>query len=248
MPFNANTDTTGKRWADFLDVSDFIAGAAGTGYIPYPESTDPDKRTEYRSHRVNYNADDDPGVPERHGEYKQGNKADEPYYIKKTVLDRNSDGILDYLPIIDDGLAATAPSGALVSGGRVRHYTVSEGFYKQAATRFPHHLPPTYDTAKGTIAYPTIVPDPVAAMTVIDGPSGTQTGTFTLTLRFQEDYSAAGQAQIAASHDLANEELFTALQTALSADVGDSTVTVNRPRGGGCVVAVSGDGGAPARL
>ena len=225
VPFNANTDTTGKRWASFLDVSDFIAGAAGTGYIPYPESTDVAKRTEYRSHRLLYNSEDDPGVPARHGEYKQGNKADEPYYITKTVLDRNSDGILDYLPIIDDGLAATASNSALISGGRVRHYTVSVGFYKQAGTKFPHHLPPTYD---GTIDYPAVI-TPVAAMTVIDVPSGTQTGPFTVTLRFQEDYSAAGHGQSAAAHDLANEELLTTLQTALSADVGDSTVTVNRP-------------------
>ena len=223
VPFSADTDTTGQRLARFLDASDFLAGAGDEGYIPYPESTDPDKATEYRSHRIRYNAEDDPGAPATlYGQYKLGG----PYRIKKTDLDRNSDGILEYLPLIDDGLAEDNGQGELVSGGRVRHYTVSEGFYKQAATKFPHHLPPTYD---GTIDYPEVVKEPVAAMTEIDGPSGTQTGTFTLTLRFQEDYSAAGQTQIAASHDLANEELFTTLQTTLSADVGDATVTVNRP-------------------
>ena len=238
VPFNARTHKAGKRWGEFMDASAFIEGAGDNGYIPYPESTDVAKRTQYRDHRKQFTSTSpDPeytgsNPQERYNVYARGHKVEEPYYIKKTDLDRNDDGLLDYLPIIDNGLEdRDLVYNNIVSDGRVRHYTVSPGFYAEdvEAKKFPHLFPPTYDTAKGTIAYPTIVPDPVAAMTVIDGPSGTQTGTFTLTLRFQEDYSAAGQAQIAASHDLANEELFTALQTALSADVGDSTVTVNRP-------------------
>ena len=215
VPFGANSDNGGTRWGEYMDASAFIAGAP---YIPYPEGTGT-KKTEYRSHRILYNADDDPGVPARHGEYKQGNKADEPYYIKKTDLDRNSDGLLDYLPVIDDGLADRAPSGALVSGGRVRHYTVSEGFYEHAATRFPHLFPPTYNTAKGRIYYPTVVKR-VAAMTEIDVPSGPQTGTFTVTLRFQEDHGELGI--FAPSH---GEDVFTTLQTALAANVENGTVS-----------------------
>ncbi len=229
VPFGANTDLLGKRWAEFMDVSGFIEGAGDNGYIPYPESTAP-KNTEYRSHRLAYSASEaaQAGNPMLRGVYKRGGQN---YRIKKTDLDRNSDGFLDYLPVIDNGLATLALGGLPESGGRVRHYTVSEGFYKQPGTEFPHYFPPTYDTtAKGTIAYPEVVKDSVAAMTeIVDVPSGTQTGTFTLALRFQEDYTAAGHVKTAASHDLANEELFTALQTALSADVGDSTVTVNRP-------------------
>ena len=239
VPFGDNTGVGGTRWGAFMDASAFIEGAGvGNGYIPYPEGTGA-KRTQYRHHRLAFSERNKDtawmGVAEhRYGVYTLGNLVDEPYYIKKTDLDRNNDGLLDYLPIIDDGLTETNAHGQLISDGRIRHYTVSAGFYEEQvkAKEFPHLFPPTYDTAaslEGPLAYPTVVPDPVAAMTVIDVPSGTQTGTFTLTLRFQEDYSAAGQAQIAASHDLANAELFTALQTALSADVGDSTVTVSRP-------------------
>ena len=210
VPFGDNSDTgqQGKRWAEFMDASALFK--AGETFFPYPEGTGA-KRGEYRHHRVL-----------QAGVYtKGGNLVFTPEHF-----DRNSDGFLDYLPIIDNTV------GNANSGGRVQHYTVSAGFYRDSRLTFPHYFPPTYDTAtspEGPIAYPAVVKDPVAAMTVIDELSGTQTGPFTLTLRFQEDYSPLGHGQSAAAHDLANEKLFTALQTALSADVGDSTVTVNRP-------------------
>ena len=246
VPFGANTAIDGSRWRAFLDASAFIEGAP---YVPYPDSSVEAKKTQYRSHRETYSAtDQDPdyvGDPaDRYGVYKDSG---EIYQIKKTDLDRNDDGLLDYLPVIDDVVDYVAPDPLPtrqsdldevrekerqrpLADGRVRHYTVSTGFYRRhAATKFPHLFPPTYNTAKGAIYYPGIVKEPVAAMTEIDGPSGTQTGTFTLTLRFQEDYSAAGQTQTAAYHDLTDEELLSTLQTTLSAGVEGGTVTVSRP-------------------
>ena len=103
------------------------------------------------------------------------------------------------------------------------------GFYDadEQGQYFRHHLPPTYDGRQGVIHYPRLVAQPVAAMTEIDVPSGIQTGPFTLTLRFQEDYGPDGKT--AAYHDVTSEELLLTLQTALSAGVGDRPVTVSRP-------------------
>ena len=96
------------------------------------------------------------------------------------------------------------------------------GFYDAAGNGkyFRHHLPPTYDDAtKGRIHYPRIVAAYVAAMTEIVVPSGTQTGPFRVTLRFQEDY---GDFQAAPSH---GEDVVATLQTALAAAFEDGTVS-----------------------
>ena len=220
VPFSSATDVSGERWAQFLDVSAFIAGAP---YEPYPDSTNVAKRTEYRHHRVAYQASDRPAPPaNRVGVYKLGNP-DEPYYIEKSDLDRNDDGILDYMPVIDNKVDSTDPADATTKknkDGRVDHYTVSMGFYRDhPETKLPHYFPPTYNTAKGRIYYPRVLEGYVAAMTEIDGPSGTQTGTFRVTLRFQEDY---GDFQTAPAH---GEDALAALQAALSANVENGTVT-----------------------
>ena len=214
VPFGANSDNGGKRWGEFMDASAFIAGAP---YIPYPEASAP-KNTEYRHHRLSFSSENPDTAwtgtaAHRYGVYERGGVN---YQIKKTDLDRNDDGLLDYLPIIDDSLTETNAHGQLISDGRVRHYTVSEGFYKQPETKFPHHYPPTYN---GRIHYPRVLEGYVAAMTEIDGPSGTQTGTFRVTLRFQEDY---GDFQTAPAH---GEDALAALQAALSANVENGTVT-----------------------
>ena len=138
----------------------------------------------------------------------------------KDLFDSNSDGLIDYLLPIDRD--SSGP------GLDPWHYMVRQSFYDTKASDFRHYLPPTYDdAAKGRIHYPRLVAQPVAAMTEIDVPSGTQTGPFTLTLRFQEDYGPDGKT--AAYHDVTSEELLLTLQTALSAGVGDGTVTVSRP-------------------
>ena len=243
VPFGANNPNLGKRWRDFMDASAFIAGAP---YVPYPGATGA-KRTEYRDHRRRFSAtDQDPdytGDPaDRYDIYKVGNKTEEPYYIERSDLDRNGDGLLDYLPVIDDAVedyvapdpyptdpleiqaeqraAAAHATNKKNADGRIRHYTVSRGFYREhAATAFPHLFPPTYDTAKGRIYYPRVLEGYVAATTEIDGPSGTQTGTFTVTLRFQEDYV---DFQTAPSH---GEDVVATLQTALAASVENGTVS-----------------------
>ena len=233
VPFGANTANSGKRWGAFMDATAFIAGAP---YVPYPDTTGA-KRTEYRDHRITHKAGDDPAPPpELVGRYKSGNP-DEPYLIEKSDLDRNGDGLLDYLPVIDDVVDFVSPTvrptdpgdlAALVEketnrtnkDGRVDHYTVSTGFYRDhPETKFPHHFPPTYDTAKGRIYYPTVVKR-VAAMTEIDVPSGPQTGTFRVTLRFQEDHGELGT--FAPSH---GEDVVATLQTALAANVENGTVS-----------------------
>ena len=226
VPFADDSDDNsgGKRLSNFLDVSDFLAGAGDEGYIPYPESPVEAKKTQYREHRLTFsstNPDTDwTGIPEhRYGVYELGG----PYRIKKTDLDRNGDGILEYMPVIDDGLAETNAHGQLISDGRVRHYTVSEGFYKQPGTEFPHHLPPTYDTAeKDPIYYPRVIDEYVGATPKLDVPTETQTGTFMVTLRFQEDYGDAGK--VAPLHDT-SEDVLAALQAALAAGVENGTVT-----------------------
>ena len=190
VPFGATGADFGKRWHDFLDPSSFIAGA------PYP--------LRYRHH----------DTPTR--------QLEGPQEFSRKVLDRNSDGLLDYLPVIEDQISHP--------GRPARHYAVrdrrvvvtnvvvqEQGFYDDK--EFPHHFPPTYDTAKGAIHYPRVIEAYVAAMTEIDVPSGTQTGPFMVTVRFQEDY---GDFQAAPSH---GEDVLATLQAALAANVAHGTVT-----------------------
>ena len=170
VPFGFNNPNVGRRWGTFMDASAFIAGAP---YVPYPDSSEPAKKTQYRDHRQKHSNDDRPvPPPDLVGKYKPG---EEVYNIEKSDLDRNDDGLLDYLPVIDDvveeyvapipypamGTQAyrdeqTAERNHREADGRVRHYTVSKGFYEQPGTEFPHLFPPTYDTAKGRIYYPTV--------------------------------------------------------------------------------------------
>ena len=189
VPFGTRIpDTGGLQWSDFHDVSAFLAGAP---YDPDPYNPNPALTQTYRRHGT---ADDNEGT----------------FRVTQALLDRNSDGLLDYLPAIEN----PAPTIIL-------HYMVRSSFYAQSETEFPHHFPPTYDTAKGAIHYPRVIEAYVAAMTEIDVPSGTQTGPFRVTLRFQEDY---GDFQAAPAHDTSDEGL-AALQAALVAGVEHGTVT-----------------------
>ena len=189
VPFGATSDSGGSRWSFFSDVSAFLAGAP---YDPDPDNPNPALTQTYRRHGT---ANDNEGT----------------FRVTQALLDRNNDGLLDYLPPIDQ----------LAPGGTVSHYMVRRAFYEKPGTEFPHHFPPTYDTAKGAIHYPRIIEGYVAAMTEIDVPSGTQTGPFRVTLRFQEDY---GDFQAAPAHDT-SEEVRAALQAALAAGVEHGTVT-----------------------
>ena len=131
------------------------------------------------------------------------------FVVDRALLDRNNDGLLDYFPPIDQVRAGTT----------VAHYMVRSSFYRRSGREFPHHFPPTYDTAKGAIHYPRVIEAYVAAMTEIDVPLGTQTGPFRVTLRFQEDY---GDFQAAPAH---GEDVLATLQAALAANVAHGTVT-----------------------
>ena len=236
VPFGSNNPNLGKRWGEFMDASAFIAGAP---YIPYPEGSGA-KRTQYRDHRQKHSTDDRPApAADLVGKYKDGG---EVYNIEKSDLDRNNDGLLDYLPVIDDVVepyVRPVPYPAMgtpaylaeqekeknhrEADGRIRHYTVSKGFYEEQvkAKEFPHLFPPTYNTAeKGPIYYPRIG-EYVGATPKLDVP-GTQTGTFTVTLRFQEDYGDA--EKVAPLHDT-SEDVLAALQAALAANVENGTVT-----------------------
>ena len=254
VSFGSNNYTAGKRLREFFDVSAFITGGpysifpegSATAVDNDPGLTQADvdlnptdnikytyaagdgvtlKRTQYRSHRREFNAHEaariltkDANAPNVTGLYGRG---EPPYHgIRNIDLDRNSDGLIDYFPIVDIEADSTN------ANGRVRHYAVSDGFYEHhAETKFPHYFPPTYNTAKGRIYYPRVLEGYVAAMTEIDGPSGTQTGTFRVTLRFQEDY---GDFQTAPAH---GEDVVAALQAALAANVENGTVSGLSRRG-----------------
>ena len=133
------------------------------------------------------------------------------FVVDRALLDRNNDGLLDYFPPIDQVRAGTT----------VAHYMVRRAFYAQSGTEFPHRFPPTYDTAKGAIHYPRVIEAYVAAKTEIDVPSGTQTGPFRVTLRFQEDY---GDFQALPAH-ATSDEVLAALRAALAAGIEHGTVT-----------------------
>ena len=153
------------------------------------------------------------------GVYKRSN--DFPFYLKREHLDRNGDGIPEYLPVIDTQLDTLTMWNEPFSNGRIQHYAVSDGFYhhEEYGQELPHYRPPTYDdTAKGAIHYPRVVTGYVAATPKIDSLE-TQTGTFMVTLRFQEDY---GDFQVAPVH---GEDVFATLQAALAANVANGTVT-----------------------
>ena len=187
VPFGAVTDAGGRRWSHFHDVSAFLAGAP---YDPNPGHSNP--RT-YRHHAIS-------------DILHAGT-----FVVDRALLDRNNDGLLDYLPPIDQ----------LRPGTTVAHYMVRRSFYAQSGREFPHHFPPTYDTAKGAIHYPWIVAAYVGATPTLD-PLGTQTGPFRVTLRFQEDY---GDFQAVPSHDDTSDEVLAALRAALAAGVEHGTVT-----------------------
>ena len=133
------------------------------------------------------------------------------FRFERTTFDRNGDNILDYIPVID----------TLQPNGPVFHYAVRNQFYVDRQHKFPHYRPPTYDTVKGRIHYPKVV-ERVGATPKLD-PTETQTGTFTVTLRFQEDYGDVGQFPV--THD-PSEEVLATLQAALVAGVEHGTVTL----------------------
>ena len=184
------------------------------------------KRVQYRHHADSFNSDENTyfnnnnlvsvathGFTNFDGVYKRAENY--PFYIERKHLDRNNDGILDYLPVIDNQVDGGGENQR-TANGRVQHYSVSRGFYEQKGTEFPHLFPPTYN---GRIHYPKVVTGYVAATPKLDVPSGTQTGTFTVTLRFQEDYS---DFQTAPVH---GEDALATLQAALAANVENGTVT-----------------------
>ena len=242
VPFGATTaHGDGGRWTNFLDPTDFIAGAP---YLAYPDTNAVDDDPGFTNVQgKSYTAGEDLSYRLKSGQYRHfsdsyslpeatrvGNLALRevykrgvgpfPFNIKSTDLDRNGDGILDYFPVIDTEVGTTT------ANGRVRHYLVSDGFYTQdlpgrPKPKFPHHKPPTYDTTlKDPIYYPRVIEGFVGATPTID-PPGTQTGTFMVTLRFQEDY---GDFQFAPDHDT-SEDVLAALQAALAANVANGTVT-----------------------
>ena len=188
------------------------------------------KSEQYRHWNDSYSSDEathitaEGLVPEGHpftNFYEVYKRGVGPFHgIRKIDLDRNGDGVLDLLPIVDNRVDSSVADTKRRTNGRVGHYTVSAGFYSDSRYRpeFPHHKPPTYDTAKGPIHYPTVISGYVAATPKLDSP-GPQTGTFMVTLRFQEDYS---DFQTAPSH---GEDALAALQAALAANVANGTVT-----------------------
>ena len=253
-----STDLTAIRhedkygfWVPFFDANvdaDTVNGRGGRGWHTF---LDPTLFIENAPYSLRYRHRDE------NGNNAARNFEGPAIYTKADLFDSNDDGILDFfLPAVK---APTDPNtekpytiaalptfdeSAIHYAIRDRPVTLTDstvvqttGFYAatgefapgQPATGqyFRHHLPPTYDGRQGVIHYPRLVAQPVAAMTEIDVPSGTQTGPFTLTLRFQEDYGPDGKT--AAYHDVTSEELLLTLQTALSAGVGDGTVTVSRP-------------------
>ena len=244
VSFGANTYTIGKRLREYHDVSAFITGGP---YVAFPEGgtgvdddpiVNPDDVSLFPNDDIKYQYDKGDGVTLRRTQYRHSRRsfsADEanrflsqnrtmrnysgiyargvgPFHgIRNIDLDRNSDKLIDYLPVVDDQADSTN------ANGRVRHYAVSDGFYElHEETKFPHYYPPTYN---GRIYYPRVIEGYVAATTEIDRPSGTQTGTFRVTLRFQEDY---GDFQTAPLH---GEDVVAALQAALAAGVENGTVT-----------------------
>ena len=251
VSFGSNNYTAGKRLKDFHDVSAFITGgpyhifpesditdvdddlgitpgevnADSNDNIKYPllagDRVTP-RGQQYRHHRFAFNAEEiallrskDADTPLVQGMYARGGPPGPFHGIRNIDLDRNSDGLIDYFPVVDDQADST------IANGRVRHYTVSDGFYKEHKnTKLPHYFPPTYDTAKGAIYYPKVVSEYVAATPKLDVP-GTQTDAFTVTLRFQEDYS---DFQVAPLHDTSEDALAT-LQAALAANVENGTVS-----------------------
>ena len=189
VPFGATTDSGGNRWSVFHDVSVFLADAP---YDPNPGHSAPRTYRHYGISNILHAG---------------------TFVVDRALLDRNNDGLLDYLPLIDQ----------LRDGTTVYHYMVRHLFYAESETEFPHRLPPTYDTTeKGPIHYPRIIEGYVAAMTeIVDVPTETQTGPFRVTLRFQEDY---GDFQAAPFHDT-SEDVLATLQAALAAGVEHGTVT-----------------------
>ena len=189
VPFGATTDSGGNRWSAFHDVSVFLAGGP---YDPNPLHSYPRTYRHYGISNILHAG---------------------TFVVDRALLDRNNDGLLDYLPLIDQ----------LRDGTTVYHYMVRHLFYAQSRREFPHRLPPTYDTTeKGPIHYPRIIEGYVAAMTeIVDVQTETQTGPFRVTLRFQEDY---GDFQAAPSHDT-SEDVLATLQAALAANVEHGTVT-----------------------
>ena len=149
-----------------------------------------------------------------------------PFEIKRTDLDRNGDNLLDYLPVIDLRLSAPAVGGEPESNGRVQHYTVSPGFYRQDVAKLPHLYPPTYDTTKGPIYYPTVELD-IQRVTpeIVDVPTETQTGDpFQVTLSFARSDKNLTLRAVALAYD-ESDAFLASLQAALTSAFEHATVT-----------------------
>ena len=144
-------------------------------------------------------------------EYREGNNDVSTTYGKE-LFERNGDGLIDFILPVE--LATTEPDRPPL------HYMVRQTFYDDKGRYFPHRLPPTYDDTAAAIHYPRVIAAYVAATPTLE-PLETQTGSFRVTLRFQEDY---GDFQNAPAHDT-SDEVLGALQAALVAGVEHGTVT-----------------------
>ena len=205
----------------------------------------------YRLKSGQYRSDDTYSGPEAaalnnpslDGVYKRGAEASWPFTFKSTDLDRNGDGLIDYIPIVDDIVNYVAPDPLPTNpqrladvreneaevpraNGRVRHFTVSAGFYSEDRVTFPHYFPPTYDTAKGRIYYPKVVLDfqPVTPE-IVGAPTETQTGDpFQVTLSFARSDENVTFRAVALEYDT-SDAFLTTLQAALTAAFEHATVT-----------------------
>ena len=188
-------------WVPFGDTDVDDPGWSGRGANSLHQFLDPADFIKNAPYSLDYRSGNDPSDPDASATYG------------KELFDRNSDGLIDFILPVEkaDTLPLRPPS----------HYMVRQTFYDNKAHYFPHRLPPTYDDmAKKAIYYPTIRKGYVAAMTeIVDVPSGTQTGPFTLTLRFREEYDDG--AQVAPGY---GADVFATLQKVLSAGLEDGTV------------------------
>ena len=122
------------------------------------------------------------------------------------------------------------PFNTFTSGGNHRRF-----FRSYSPARQEFHIdkdPPTYDATTNPIHYPRLFKR-VAATPEIDVPAGTQTGAFTVTLRFHEDYEYEEfkliNPVVPVPYETGEADIFETLQTALAAGVEHGTVEVSRP-------------------
>ena len=203
------------KWSDFFDPTPFLKGApyTWTREEGTPQSPNPQSRE-----------------------------------VAKTEFDRNGDGLVDYMPVVAYPQVEILPRTDPRSYRNWRHgdpvplpgtghdapitlYDETDTYDADQTTqtfdvKFPHHFPPTYDTAKDAIYYPRVVVPAHRAVTpeIVGVPEETRTTTdpFQVTLRFQR--SDENELLKAVPLKYSGDVLST-LQSALSAAVEHGTVT-----------------------